>query len=64
MAEDPWSGKPQIRVLMLCPTRELASQIRDNIEEYARHLDIRSMVMFGGVSHALRSSYSAKGLTF
>ena len=50
MAEDPWSGKPQIRVLMLCPTRELASQIRDNIEEYARHLDIRSMVMFGGVS--------------
>ena len=50
MAEDPWPGKPQIRVLMLCPTRELASQIRDNIEEYARHLDIRSMVMFGGVS--------------
>ena len=50
MAEDPWSGKPQIRALMLCPTRELASQIRDNIEEYARHLDIRSMVMFGGVS--------------
>ena len=50
MAEDPWSGKRQIRVLMLCPTRELASQIRDNIEEYARHLDIRSMVMFGGVS--------------
>ena len=50
MAEDPWSGKRQIRVLMLCPTRELASQIRDNVEEYARHLDIRSMVMFGGVS--------------
>ena len=50
MAEGPWSGKPQIRVLMLCPTRELASQIRDNIEEYSRHLDIRSMVMFGGVS--------------
>ena len=50
MAEDPWSGKPRIRVLMLCPTRELASQIRDNIDEYSRHLDIRSMVMFGGVS--------------
>ena len=50
MVEDPWRGKPRIRVLMLCPTRELASQIRDNIEEYARHLDIRSMVMFGGVS--------------
>ena len=50
IAEDPWSGKPRIRVLMLCPTRELASQIRDNIDEYSRYLDIRSMVMFGGVS--------------
>ena len=50
MAEDPWLGKRRIRALMLCPTRELASQIRDNVEEYARHLDIRSMVMFGGVS--------------
>jgi ATP-dependent RNA helicase RhlE len=50
MTEDPWLGKRRIRTLMLCPTRELASQIRDNVEEYARHLDIRSMVMFGGVS--------------
>ena len=50
MAEDPWSGPRRIRTLMLCPTRELASQINDNIEQYARHLDIRSMVMFGGVS--------------
>ncbi|MFL2947303.1 MAG: DEAD/DEAH box helicase [Candidatus Poseidoniales archaeon] len=50
MTEDPWLGKRRIRALMLCPTRELASQIRDNVEEYARHLDIRSMVMFGGVS--------------
>ncbi len=50
MAEDPWPGPRRIRTLMLCPTRELASQINDNIEQYARHLDIRSMVMFGGVS--------------
>ena len=50
MTEDPWLGKRRIRALMLCPTRELASQIRDNVEEYARHLDIRSMVIFGGVS--------------
>lgn len=50
MAEDPWPGKRRIRSLMLCPTRELAAQIRENIEEYSRHLDIRSMVMFGGVS--------------
>jgi len=50
MAEDPWVGKRKIRTLMLCPTRELAAQIHENIEQYAANLDIRSMVMFGGVS--------------
>jgi len=50
MAENPRAGSRRIRALMLCPTRELASQIHDNIEQYAQHLDIRSMVMFGGVS--------------
>ena len=50
MTENPRAGSRRIRALMLCPTRELASQIHDNIEQYAQHLDIRSMVMFGGVS--------------
>jgi ATP-dependent RNA helicase RhlE len=47
---------------MLCPTRELASQIRDNIDEYARHLDIRSMVMFGGVSQRPQEKQLRKGV--
>jgi len=62
MAEDPWSGKRRIRSLMLCPTRELASQIRDNIDEYARHLDIHSMVMFGGVSQRPQEKKLRKGV--
>ena len=62
MADDPWSGKRRIRSLMLCPTRELASQIRDNIDEYARHLDIHSMVMFGGVSQRPQEKKLRKGV--
>ena len=62
MAGDPWPGKRRIRSLMLCPTRELASQIRDNIAEYARHLDIRSMVMFGGVSQRPQEKQLRKGV--
>ena len=50
ISQNPWKGSRRIRALMLCPTRELASQIHDNIEQYARYLDIRSMAMFGGVS--------------
>ena len=62
IAEDPWSGSRRIRALMLCPTRELASQINDNIEQYARHLDIRSMVMFGGVSQRPQEKNLRRGV--
>ncbi|MBT4888775.1 MAG: DEAD/DEAH box helicase [Rhodospirillales bacterium] len=38
------------RVLILAPTRELASQIGDNILIYSRYQHIRTAVIFGGVS--------------
>ncbi len=50
LAEKHHNGPRKIRTLILCPTRELAAQIHENIELYAAKLDIRSMVMFGGVS--------------
>ena len=43
-------GKRKIRALILSPTRELAAQIEENIETYSRHLDLRHLVIFGGVS--------------
>ena len=62
MAKDPWVGSRRIRALMLCPTRELATQIHDNIEQYARHLDIRSMAMFGGVSQRPQERILRRGV--
>lgn len=43
-------AKRSIYALILAPTRELAAQIGDNIRDYSRHLSIRSLVVFGGVS--------------
>ena len=37
------------RALILSPTRELASQIHDNLRAYGRHLGLTSTVIFGGV---------------
>jgi len=37
------------RALILSPTRELASQIHDNIRAYGRHMGLSSTVIFGGV---------------
>jgi ATP-dependent RNA helicase RhlE len=39
-----------VRSLILTPTRELASQIADNIEVYGKELNLRYAVVFGGVS--------------
>lgn len=39
-----------VRALILTPTRELASQIADNIELYGKDLNLRHAVIFGGVS--------------
>ncbi len=35
---------------ILTPTRELAAQIGENVRDYSKYLNIRSLVVFGGVS--------------
>ncbi len=45
----PTRAKRWIRVLVLSPTRELAAQIGDNFEAYARRTKLRHCVIFGGV---------------
>lgn len=43
-------GKRTIKAVVLAPTRELAIQIEENFAAYARYLNIKSLVIFGGVS--------------
>jgi ATP-dependent RNA helicase RhlE len=44
----PRGGRP--RALVLCPTRELATQIFESFSAYGRNLALRHTVVFGGVS--------------
>jgi ATP-dependent RNA helicase RhlE len=46
----PRPGAKRIRCLVLCPTRELASQIADSFTAYGRNLSLRNTVIFGGVN--------------
>jgi len=51
LAHDITKAMPrQPQALILAPTRELAGQIGDSIHGYAKHLGIRSTVVFGGAS--------------
>src|SRR5215469_9538372 len=42
-------GPRRVRAIVLCPTRELATQTSEAFSEYGRHLDVRTAVIFGGV---------------
>ncbi len=47
----PQGGRPSRlpRCLVLCPTRELATQIAGDFQTYGAHLAIRGVMIFGGV---------------
>jgi ATP-dependent RNA helicase RhlE len=38
-----------IRALVLTPTRELAAQVAENVQQYGKYLPLKSAVVFGGV---------------
>jgi len=42
-------GKHPVRALILTPTRELASQIYENVLSYGKYMPYKSTVVFGGV---------------
>lgn len=42
-------GQRSMRVLVLCPTRELAEQIHENVRALARYTSLRSATVYGGV---------------
>jgi ATP-dependent RNA helicase RhlE len=43
-------GNKRVRALILVPTRELAAQVAESVENYGRYLPFTSSVIFGGVS--------------
>lgn len=49
IAKRPTQGHRNVRALILTPTRELAAQIQQNIVDYSKYLNIKSLVVFGGV---------------
>lgn len=59
--KDKKEARP-IRALILTPTRELALQIEENFEMYAKYLPLRSTVIFGGVGQKPQVQQLKKGV--
>lgn len=62
-AGNPAPGsRRNIRVLILAPTRELASQIGESFRVYGQHTPLRSAVIFGGVGQQSQVRALQKGI--
>lgn len=51
-----------IKVLILTPTRELAIQIEESFNAYGKNLNLRNLVVFGGVKQAAQEKALRRGV--
>ena len=56
------AGSKQIRALILTPTRELAIQIQESFNAYGANLNLRNLVIFGGVNQGPQVSELRRGV--
>lgn len=50
------------RCLIVCPTRELAAQVAENVELYSKYLKISMALLIGGVSFAKQEALLNRGV--
>jgi ATP-dependent RNA helicase RhlE len=55
-------GRRAARALILCPTRELATQIGDSFRAYGRNYPLRHTVIFGGVNQNRQTDALRRGV--
>lgn len=60
LSQQPIQKAP--RALVLTPTRELAAQVTENLNAYARHLQMRALPVFGGVNINPQITRMARGV--
>jgi ATP-dependent RNA helicase RhlE len=62
LSSTPMDGGRAARALILCPTRELATQIGDSCRAYGRNYAVRHTVIFGGVNQNRQTDALRRGV--
>ena len=60
--EEKQSGRRKIRALIITPTRELAIQIGESFKAYGKYTNLKSTVIFGGVSQGAQTRILRSGV--
>jgi len=61
-ADAPKIRPKRVRTIILTPTRELALQVEQNINQYAKYLSLTAMAMYGGVDAAPQKKRLIEGV--
>ena len=56
------NGASTPRVLVLAPTRELAQQVADQVVRYGRHLQVKTVCIYGGAPYPVQNRQLSKGV--
>ncbi|MEM1349802.1 MAG: DEAD/DEAH box helicase, partial [Myxococcota bacterium] len=56
-------GGRTVRALVLAPTRELARQVSSALEDFARHLPVKILTVYGGVGYRQQLSALKRGVS-
>ncbi|GHX94948.1 ATP-dependent RNA helicase, DEAD box family [Vibrio cholerae] len=63
--EQPWqreANSKEIRVLVLVPTRELAQQVLDSLQAYAKGTELKIVAVYGGTSMKVQLNHLRGGV--
>ena len=60
----PSPARHPVRALILTPTRELAMQVQENLQNYSKYLPFRTLVVYGGVDIKAQIAEIRKGVEF
>ncbi|CCN69622.1 DEAD/DEAH box helicase [Vibrio nigripulchritudo] len=62
LSQSETQKKKRFRALILAPTRELAVQVDKSIKAYAKHLNLRSLAIYGGVDDGPQKKKLIEGI--
>jgi len=55
-------GKHHLRAIVIVPTRELARQVHESFESYAKYLPLKSVLLYGGANMTLQANRLKAGV--
>ncbi|UAB73699.1 DEAD/DEAH box helicase [Vibrio sp. SCSIO 43132] len=62
LSQSETQKKKRFRALILAPTRELAVQVDKSIKAYAKHLNLKSLAIYGGVDDSPQKKKLIEGI--